>query len=442
MKAWGGIRHALVVLALLAGVALGAPAAQASAPEDDARALAVAQAVQAFESFGLEHGNYIVSGGGGSGDGQGWYQYTDNTHYPTSIAQVLVAEGHLPATYLTDPADTNRDHHLRVGSDFLIYRCKNRIGVFAKPSSAALVPTAADETWWTNNGCIDYPISAFGHTYFALTTPLDSDSVRWGSMQHTIDALESFATDYGTFNVLGAGGSGDGQGWLQYTDNAHYQTSIAEVLQAQGHMRSRFIADPLDQNPDHHLRVGRDFLVYRCLDRVAVFGASDHLEAGPEDAAWWSANDCIDYPIVTFGFSNFHLSRPLGELLLCGGETPTVNLALGQLPTDGDDIIVGTPGPDLIDAGDGDDIICALSGDDVIHGGAGDDLIWAGLGTDQVFGGPGADTAVVVNEDDALDSYDGGGAPSGQQDTITVGASSCKRASSRLRCPVGWTRLM
>jgi len=70
-------------------------------------------------------------------------------------------------------------------------------------------------------------------------------------------------------------------------------------------------------------------------------------------------------------------------------------------PTDGDDVIYGTPGDDVIDAGAGNDIVMGLAGNDtiyggdgndVIYGGDGDDLLSGGAGDDIIYGGWGADT--------------------------------------------------
>lgn len=76
----------------------------------------------------------------------------------------------------------------------------------------------------------------------------------------------------------------------------------------------------------------------------------------------------------------------------CGGRTPTVNLALGQTPTAGDDVIVGTAGADIIVGGTGNDVICGMGGDDQIWGQAGNDVVYAGDGDDKVRGGDGHDT--------------------------------------------------
>lgn len=75
----------------------------------------------------------------------------------------------------------------------------------------------------------------------------------------------------------------------------------------------------------------------------------------------------------------------------CDGATVTVNLGLGELTTDGPDVVMGTSGDDLIAAGDGDDIICGGGGDDSIWGQAGNDIILGGDGDDRIRGGAGND---------------------------------------------------
>lgn len=76
---------------------------------------------------------------------------------------------------------------------------------------------------------------------------------------------------------------------------------------------------------------------------------------------------------------------------LCEGRAVTVNLADGQVPTEGDDVILGTTGNDVINGRGGNDTICALEGDDRIVGGSGNDRIMAGPGNDLVWGGDGDD---------------------------------------------------
>ena len=124
-----------------------------------------------------------------------------------------------------------------------------------------------------------------------------------------------------------------------------------------------------------------------------------------------------------------------GPARTCGGEDVTVNLALGEMPTDGDDVILGTDGDDVINGLGGNDVICGEGGNDTINagngadtvfGGAGDDVINAGQGRDTVYGqggddfvsgGRGKDTLVGGGGDDDLRGNNG-------TDTISGGAGN------------------
>lgn len=84
---------------------------------------------------------------------------------------------------------------------------------------------------------------------------------------------------------------------------------------------------------------------------------------------------------------------PVGALF-CGDAQVTVNLALGDTPTEADDVIRGTAGSDAIDGLGGNDIICSLQGDDTINAGDGFDTVYAGQGNDVIIGGVGNDTLI------------------------------------------------
>lgn len=68
----------------------------------------------------------------------------------------------------------------------------------------------------------------------------------------------------------------------------------------------------------------------------------------------------------------------------CAGQAITVGLQFGQLPTQGNDVIMGTTGVDNIDGDAGNDTICGAGGNDTIIGGAGNDRIDGGAGVDTV----------------------------------------------------------
>ena len=95
--------------------------------------------------------------------------------------------------------------------------------------------------------------------------------------------------------------------------------------------------------------------------------------------------------------------------------------------TDGDDVIRGGPGPDVIVGLDGDDEVyglgggdslCAGGGDDRVDGGPGVDYVASGDGSDQASGGGGSDfvaedhslsTLAGTGTDSSADSFSGGG---------------------------------
>ena len=109
--------------------------------------------------------------------------------------------------------------------------------------------------------------------------------------------------------------------------------------------------------------------------------------------------------------------------LFCNGSVVTVNIGLGQVPTTGPDVILGTSGADTIDGLAGEDTICGLSGDDIIMGGVGIDTILGGGGNDTILGGGGADIISgqggddIINGENAADLIMGGVG----NDTITGG---------------------
>ncbi len=86
----------------------------------------------------------------------------------------------------------------------------------------------------------------------------------------------------------------------------------------------------------------------------------------------------------------------------------TVELAKGERPTNGDDVILGTPGAERIDGLGGDDIICALGGADVVYGGAGSDRIYGGAGVDLIHGGDDRDFIFAGRGNDTVFGEGGG----------------------------------
>ena len=117
----------------------------------------------------------------------------------------------------------------------------------------------------------------------------------------------------------------------------------------------------------------------------------------------------------------------------CSGAAVTVDLALGQVPTEGDDVILGTDGDDVINGLGGNDVICGEGGNDTINAGNGADTVFAGAGDDTINAGQGRDTVYGQGGDDNIvggkgkDNLNGGGGDddirgNNGTDTISGGA--------------------
>ena len=91
----------------------------------------------------------------------------------------------------------------------------------------------------------------------------------------------------------------------------------------------------------------------------------------------------------------------------CNNLPVTVNIAAGETPTAGDDVIRGTAGDDVINGLGGNDTICALQGDDTINGGDGFDKIFAGAGNDTLIGGVGNDLLIGGAGNDTINGNNG-----------------------------------
>jgi Tol biopolymer transport system component len=92
-----------------------------------------------------------------------------------------------------------------------------------------------------------------------------------------------------------------------------------------------------------------------------------------------------------------------GASQTCDGQNVTVHLSLGQVPTNGADVILGPNGADPVVALGGNDRFCGRQGADTFVGGSGNDRAFGANGNDTLLGqagndlldgGPGADTLV------------------------------------------------
>ena len=122
----------------------------------------------------------------------------------------------------------------------------------------------------------------------------------------------------------------------------------------------------------------------------------------------------------------YDLSVSTVPVLTCAGQEVTVNIGAGDVPTAGDDVILGTSGPDVIKGLAGDDTIYGLGGDDTLRGGPGDDEILDGLGDDELFGGSGGEAVFGNGGDDTVHGHGGDDALSGGggADTLSGGSGN------------------
>ncbi len=85
-----------------------------------------------------------------------------------------------------------------------------------------------------------------------------------------------------------------------------------------------------------------------------------------------------------------------------GNHMATVVMADGDVPTAGDDVVVGTEAADTINSLDGHDLICAQGGDDLVNSGSGSDWVLGGDGDDTIYGDAKSDTIFGEDGNDKL----------------------------------------
>ena len=279
--------------------------AYAQTANDQSRIAEVDRVVTALESYENQFGDYRVSNSGYNGLGQGWFHLTGG-NYPNSISDALLESGHLTNPVPKDPSHTN------VGTlnslDFLVYHCSDRVAVFSK--SFSIEPSDADQQWWDDNNCTRTPIDRLDHTYFQVSKaiPVSLDPQRISEVDRVVSALESFASESGTYRLPDSGLNGIGQGWFHLVGGA-YQNSISETLVELGHLATPVPKDPLHPTPGSFSLY--DFLVYHCKDRVGVFSKAESISPSSSDQDWWSSNNCTNNAIDNLDHTYFQVSQAL-----------------------------------------------------------------------------------------------------------------------------------
>ncbi len=137
------------------------------------------------------------------------------------------------------------------------------------------------------------------------------------------------------------------------------------------------------------------------LVRTEAHLAGATCEASFTDSAGFLGASSGDVVIPKGGAAKIRLTlrHAPDEVFRCAGRDATM------VGTVGNDVLVGTPGPDVIVADKGNDMVRGLGGDDIICTGNGDDRVVAGPGKDLLKGGKGDDR---LNGGPGRDRVDGG----------------------------------
>jgi serralysin len=91
-----------------------------------------------------------------------------------------------------------------------------------------------------------------------------------------------------------------------------------------------------------------------------------------------------------------------GNDVICGSNGDDTIHGLG-----GNDVLIGSNGQDTLIGGDGNDLLLGGNGRDSLDGGNGNDTLRGGNGRDVLVGGPGSDALFGENAADSLNTQDG-----------------------------------
>ena len=246
----------------------------------------------------------------------------------------------------------------------------------------------------------------------------------WSTEPPQPDTVERRVFAFSVHRGTAAPTTGFGAGGVVEWTNSLSAFSWSSVVQQNGKIvlagsqGPRFLRINADGSPD--LNVGSNGE----SPALAAAAGGDHMALAPDGKL-----------VIAFSNnSNINVVRVLGDPVevepepeppkaTCNGLEVTVDLANGDKPTSGDDVILGTNNVDRIKALGGNDTICALGGDDIIKAGRGDDWVDAGAGDDQVIGGGGKDRIRGGDGNDVLKGGQGNDVMKGGSgdDTIAGG---------------------
>lgn len=102
------------------------------------------------------------------------------------------------------------------------------------------------------------------------------DSSRRAALNQIQLALELYRNDHGTFQVVGSGHMGGGQGWLAYENGSTYSTSVTRALHNEGYLPVPLIEDP---------SISPGYMIYICNNGQAYAISATLENPTPEGIA-------------------------------------------------------------------------------------------------------------------------------------------------------------
>jgi VCBS repeat-containing protein len=300
--------------------------------------------------------------------------------------------------------------------------------VYAGAGDDLVAGEAGDDHLDTGAGN-DVVVFNYGDGQDMLRTGEGMDTLSFGAT--VTPAMLSVALDRDGRVVLLIDGGAGGSITLEDTWNAHLPGDLERIqfIDADGKARIFDLAGWLQANAGTLLSATTDAPLafdgtgFELTGTVAPAGGLEAVAYAQSGDLFGTANLVDNTPSdgddVLYG-------TPNGDLLSAGAGN---DIVLGLA---GDDTIQGGDGNDLIHGGDGDDVLEGNAGDDVIYGGWGADQLSGGAGNDQLFGEWGGDTyvyqagdgEVIIDDDHRVLTWGYGGGYGGEMPALAAMSSS------------------
>ena len=173
--------------------------------------------------------------------------------------------------------------------------------------------------------------------------------------------------------------------------------TTAAIVRAHFTDQSTMVLDPTEASQGLPIGVSREFsFTYHAVGSAAGQAFITTPPDCPASGSWTSQLIWTIRSGTTYSASASSPCSPAGKGAedACKGKAATLagdsdeNLIKG---TPGPDVIMAGAGDDTVKAGGGDDVVCGRGGKDRLRGGSGNDLIRGGRGSDRLAGSAGSD---------------------------------------------------